>query len=132
MKTYPLKLTFALALISAAAAAHAQTVANVDNPPLSDAQVQDFRAFLQAQTPDANCNDFTNQVIHCTPETYTNNLAAIVADQQYRVQDGSPARGATALQSGSRIEPRTPTGYLSTAPWAELGDSWYLDNDPTR
>jgi hypothetical protein len=132
MKHNLLKLAFSLALIGAAAAATAQTGTisyTTRNAPYGGiASARDIGNFPQNESPEAMANDFTNRVVIPMPESFTNNQAAIAADQQYRVQEEGPARGATALQHGSRIEPRPPTGSLSTDPWVEQDHPWEFDN----
>ncbi len=125
MKINFLKLTFSLALIGAAAAAQAQTDTTLKHPG-GIASVRNLGNF--PQTPEATNNDFTNRFVFCTPECYTNNQAAITADHQYRIQGTGPAKGATAMQSGSRIETRPPRSLLSTDPWVELDHPWDFVN----
>lgn len=70
-------------------------------------------------------NDFTNKIVVPTVECYTNNQAAIAADQQNRVQqEGVITKGAAALQRGSRIETRPPTTYMNSDPWIQPDHPW--------
>lgn len=83
-------------------------------------------------------NNFTNRVAVPTATFYANTQAAVANDQQYRVrEEGTVAKGATALQSGPRIAPRPPTGYLQTDPWVQPDHAWdmspnapYIDASP--
>lgn len=70
-------------------------------------------------------NNFTNKIAVPTVRFYTNTQAAVVHDQKYRVrQEGVASKGAAALQSGPRIEPRPPTTYLQPDPWVQTDHPW--------
>ncbi len=70
-------------------------------------------------------NNFTNKVVAPTVKLYTNTQAAVANDQQYRVRQETPTgKGATALQSGPRIEPRAPTTYVQSDPWVQRDHPW--------
>lgn len=70
-------------------------------------------------------NNFTNKIAVPTVTFYTNTQAAVANDQQFRVrQEGGVTKGAAALQSGPRIEPRPPTTYLQTDPWVQQDHAW--------
>jgi len=132
MKINLLKLTFSLALVGVAAAAQAQTSATLPDPNGGAAPVLYLRYYPLPQTPDAAGNDFTNSMVHCTPESYTNNQAAISTDQQFRVREEGPAKGATTQQNGPRIETRPPTTCWSTNPWGDPDYPWAFDNYMTQ
>ena len=73
-------------------------------------------------------NNFTNKIVVPTITIYTNTQAAAANDQQYRVrQEGVVTKGAAALQSGPRIEPRPPTAYLQTDPWVQPDHAWDMN-----
>jgi hypothetical protein len=73
-------------------------------------------------------NNFTNKIAVPTLTFYTNTQAAVATDQQYRVrQEGTVKKGATALQSGPRIEPRPPTSWLQTDPWVQPDHAWDMN-----
>ena len=71
-------------------------------------------------------NNFTNKVVVPTVKLYTNTQAAIANAQQYRVSQGAAigGKGAAALQSGPRIEPRPPAGYVGCDPWVQRDHPW--------
>ena len=73
-------------------------------------------------------NNFTNRIVVPTTTIYSNTQAAVAYDQQYRVrQEGVVTKGAAALQSGPRIEPRPPTAYLQTDPWVQPDHAWDMN-----
>lgn len=70
-------------------------------------------------------NGFTNQVAVPTVKLYTNTQAAAANDRRYRVrEEGTPTKGAAALQSGPRIEPRPPSAYVQADPWVQRDHPW--------
>ncbi|HTV41241.1 MAG TPA: hypothetical protein VMF08_11740 [Candidatus Sulfotelmatobacter sp.] len=72
-------------------------------------------------------NNFTNKIAVPTASFYTNTEEAIANDQQYRVREEGGRKGAAALQSGPRIEPRPPTTYLQTDPWVQPDHAWDMN-----
>ena len=72
-------------------------------------------------------NNFTNKIAVPTVTFYTNTQAAASNDQQYRVREEGGRKGAAALQSGPRIEPRPPTTYLQTDPWVQPDHAWDMN-----
>ena len=103
---------FAAAFVSSGVAAFGQYNYYGDTPPPS---MQDW--------PN---NDFTNKIVVPTVECYTNNQAAIAADQQSRAQQqGGCPKGAVVIHAGgARIETRPPTAYVNSDPWIQPDHPW--------
>ncbi len=85
---------------------------------------QDTTVIQEMQAQQWPGNDFTNQIIVTTLEAYTNSQAAIAQDQQSRVAEEGPVKGASQMITGPRIEPHPPTGYLTSDPWVHQDHPW--------
>lgn len=79
----------------------------------------------QPQSPPYNWpnNNFTNRVVVPTVECYTNTEAAVAKDKSFRRSEGA-GKGAAALQTGPRIEPRASSQYMEQDPKAHVNDPW--------
>ena len=85
------------------------------------------QAPIQAQ--DWQNNDFTNKIVMPTPESFTNNLAAVKVVQQTRVTStqGNSPKGAAAMQQGPRVEAHPPTTLMNSEPWVQQDHPWDIN-----
>jgi hypothetical protein len=83
------------------------------------------QAPIQAQ--DWQNNDFTNKIVMPTPESFTNNLAAVSIVQQTRLAQQSTPKGAAAMQQGPRVEAHPPSTLMNSEPWVQQDHPWDIN-----